>query len=332
MKQSKVQLLVSGYSTPDEPDIELLSLSDQGEFTVSDAHIYGNNPSYLCGDTEKFYACDELEPLAGVAAFEIKNDKITFLYANAFPGSLACHISSLADSLMISNYGDGTITEIEKATGEILHTLCLLEDPRKETRAHCSVVNPENTFLYTANLGQDAIFIFPIRNGRPQFKERSIFHLPDGEGPRQVLFDVERNCCYILCELGAKIHVCTCDEKTGALTLCHSYRTTHSTVKCQTGGAALLPDGTVFIANRGPNTITVFRPLPDAALEFQYETDCGGNWPRHLCAIPEQNRILVANQNSGTITCFNILQDSLSFCSETPLHGASFVMALPDSQ
>jgi 6-phosphogluconolactonase (cycloisomerase 2 family) len=57
----------------------------------------------------------------------------------------------------------------------------------------------------------------------------------------------------------------------------------------------------VYVANRGPNTISVLRA---ADLSPVAEVPSGGNWPRHFAIDGE--RMYVANQYANTVTSFRI--------------------------
>jgi 6-phosphogluconolactonase (cycloisomerase 2 family) len=59
----------------------------------------------------------------------------------------------------------------------------------------------------------------------------------------------------------------------------------------------------VYVANRGPNTVTTFEWDGTAAVRVA-ETPTGGDWPRHLALIGDH--LYVANQLSHSVTTFRI--------------------------
>jgi 6-phosphogluconolactonase (cycloisomerase 2 family) len=56
-----------------------------------------------------------------------------------------------------------------------------------------------------------------------------------------------------------------------------------------------------YVANRGPNSISVFS-LQDGEARFVGEVPSGGQWPRHIKVIDEY--LYVANQESDAVSTF----------------------------
>ena len=69
-----------------------------------------------------------------------------------------------------------------------------------------------------------------------------------------------------------------------------------------------LADGTLFVSNRGPNTISAWqRSGPTRHFLCEWPT---GDWPRALCAVPGTLYLLAACQREGAVHCY--------YCSSLP--------------
>ncbi|MGB5002551.1 MAG: beta-propeller fold lactonase family protein, partial [Gemmiger qucibialis] len=74
------------------------------------------------------------------------------------------------------------------------------------------------------------------------------------------------------------------------------------------GGACATADGTLFVSNRGPNTISAWqRSGPTRHFLCEWPT---GDWPRALCAVPGTLYLLAACQREGAVHCY--------YCSPLP--------------
>ena len=60
----------------------------------------------------------------------------------------------------------------------------------------------------------------------------------------------------------------------------------------------------LYATNRGHNSIAVFSVADDGMLNLLETTSVHGDWPRNFTLSPDENHILIANQNSNNITVF----------------------------
>ena len=63
----------------------------------------------------------------------------------------------------------------------------------------------------------------------------------------------------------------------------------------------------VYVANRGPDTVSVFAWNGESATLIA-EVPTGGEWPRHLALIDDH--LYVANERSHTVTVFRVDPDT----------------------
>lgn len=60
----------------------------------------------------------------------------------------------------------------------------------------------------------------------------------------------------------------------------------------------------LYVSNRGDNSLAIFKVLEDGKLERIDVVPTGGKFPRHFALTPCGNAVLVANQDSSTLTLF----------------------------
>ena len=91
------------------------------------------------------------------------------------------------------------------------------------------------------------------------------------------------------------------------------------------GGACRMGD-TLFVGNRGPNTVSAFRLTPSGAT-FAGEWPAG-NWPRHLACLGE-GLLLAACSRDDAVWSYRWDGRNLTRQDVLPLHQASCVLPLP---
>jgi 6-phosphogluconolactonase len=93
----------------------------------------------------------------------------------------------------------------------------------------------------------------------------------------------------------------------------------------------LSPDGRrLYVANRGNDSITAFEIGDSGRLTPRAEEPTGGAWPRHFAVVA--GRLLVANQNSDTITELVLDDDGIPRMPKlvAEIGGPSCVLPLSD--
>ncbi|MFI6477910.1 lactonase family protein [Nonomuraea sp. NPDC050663] len=233
-----------------------------------------------------------------VAAFD--RDGLTPIGERSSGGSAACHLAVHPSGgvLAVANYGDGTaslhlLDERGHFTGEPIllpHTgNGPVSDRQQNPHAHQAVFDDD--VLHVSDLGTDEIRRYSL-SGEPL----GFVRLAPGLGPRHFAFD------------GTHWHVA--GELDNSVTSYDaSWRPVARADASATPGSfpshLEARDGLVYVANRGPDTISVLRA---GSLEKVAEVSCGGAWPRHFALADD--RLLVANQNSGEVVGF-ILKDGV---------------------
>ena len=271
------------------------------------------------------------EPAGSVSAFAY--DRASGMLtptgsARSSRGAAPCYVSfdRTGRFVFVANYVGGNISVlplgIDGALGDVVQVVAHVGSGPNATRqngphAHCIVLDASNRFAIAADLGADRLFVyrFDERTGRLEAAATSPFALPAGAGPRHVVFSPDGGTAYCANELDSTLSVFTFDAGTGAL---RARQTLSTRPAGATGDNApadihVHPNGrTVYLSNRGDNTMAVFRVRPDTgALELAQTIASGGNWPRNFTLTPDARGLLVAHQRSDSVVAFRIDGDGL---------------------
>lgn len=304
----KVMLLCSGYSNSADRDIAILSVDRKGIFEKVCEYFQGDNPSFLYTEGEHFYTCSETEEYGAVTKYECKNNKINRLKTIKYSGQLVCHIQGWKQHLITCAYGSGTVSILDcNLTNETLISDTFNYTERK-SHAHWSTISPDKKFLFAADLGRDCIWSWSLKNYRLNVKDVRCMKVKQGCGPRQILFDENKDVCYVIGELDNTVSVFEY-QRNGKLLYKDSYRVSDAETPCYTGTAALDGNGRLFIANRGPDTISVFLIDGKTNLIKVDEFSCGGCWPRYITILKNERILLVGNQKSGELLSFDVSKE-----------------------
>ncbi|NLG24899.1 MAG: lactonase family protein [Clostridiales bacterium] len=293
--------VASGYGNgTSEHDIQLLELCRDGAMARLTGVCQGDCPSFLCLAGDTLYALSELPEHARVTAYHLDAGArtLTRLAALDAPGSALCHIAAAGSAVYGACFGSGDCFALDGGLTRLLWRRAPQADARTQPRAHWCAPDPWGDALYWADLGADEVRVDTLRGGLPGGGETRI-PLPAGSGPRQVV-PLGPGHIAVVCEHDASVRLLRArdgrwaEEQVLTASACAEPRN-------YPGGAARLPDGSLLVANRGPNTIALLR-RGEHAYEPAGEWEVGGDWPRHIAC--QGDYVLAACQNSGQIRSF----------------------------
>jgi 6-phosphogluconolactonase len=143
--------------------------------------------------------------------------------------------------------------------------------------------------LLVIDLGGDAIYRYRL-TGDGKLEQEDLVATPPGSGPRHVLAVGDRY--YVTAELSGELLVYSADWQLAGV-LAASMADGHNQPSELASNGRFL-----YLANRGPNTISVFAldgDLPRYVTEVQT-----GDWPRYIAI--DGDTLYVANERSGEVT------------------------------
>jgi len=196
--------------------------------------------------------------------------------------------------LITANYTGGSISvhalgpdgSIGERTDLVQHQVHG-EHPRQDA-AHPHMVLATEDQLLVTDLGADAIYLYRLTpDGK--LAQNGVLVTPRGSGPRHVLPVGDRY--YATAELSGQVLVYDAGQQL----------VTAAAASARPGPnqpSELVSDGRyLYVANRGPNTVTVF-DIQQAALRYLAEV-ATGDWPRHIALADET--LYVANERSHQV-------------------------------
>ncbi|GGN67901.1 hypothetical protein GCM10010112_31740 [Actinoplanes lobatus] len=264
------------------------------------------------------YAVNELDQ-GSVSAFTVAPDcSLIPLAVRPTGGSDPCHLAVTADGrhLVVANYSSGSVSvhplDAEGAPGERSDLLTLTgggPDAERQAGPHAHQVVPESNGpgVLISDLGSDRVWRSRLdpNSGRLSLPEPAVEAKP-GTGPRHMLHSAD-GALLVVGELTGNL---AWYRPAGGPTL-ESWGETPSS----TSSGAVYPseitmgrDGRfVYVANRGPDTVSVFSWDGEQAT-LVAEVPTGGVWPRHMVLLGDH--LYVTNQRSHSVTVFRIDPDT----------------------
>jgi len=133
-----------------------------------------------------------------------------------------------------------------------------------------------------------------------------------GSGPRHMAMHPRLDICYVSNELFNTVCVAKLDfsepEKSKERLIPIQYESTLEN-RDQTSYVSeikLSADARfLYVSNRGDNSLAIFKVQDDGQLERIDVVPTGGKFPRHFALTPCGKAVLVANQDSSTLTLFS---------------------------
>jgi 6-phosphogluconolactonase len=266
------------------------------------------------------YAVNELDT-GTVSAFSVAGDgALTVLAVQETGGRHPCHLAVTADGryLLTANYSSGNVSvhplDPEGAPGERTDLLDLDAgspgpDAERQAGPHAHLVasDPNGPAVLIADLGSDRVWrarLDPLGGRLTQLT--AAVRTPPGTGPRHLLRAAD-GALLLVGELTATLSWYRPDP-TGGLELAGSVASSTTEEPVHPSELVAGRDGRfVYVANRGPDTVSAFAWDGDKATLIA-EVPTGGTWPRHMALLADH--LYVANERSHSVTTFRVDPDT----------------------
>ena len=294
-------LLFSGYGAPGCDDLAVCRLTADGTLETLSTLRHGRAPSFCCrGQNGWIYAASERGDGADVTAYVLDGTTLREIARIEIPtGRGLCHLYACGDVIYGSCFENGLYFAVDSALTRILWQF-------QPAGANAHWVQSVGHALFLADLGNSRLYRLALENNLPTGSVKTLPQ-PTGSGPRL-------DCVY---ELDGHMRVLNHD----GCTVSTVQASTVPKPRSWPGGACATADGTLFVSNRGPNTISAWqRSGPTRHFLCEWPT---GDWPRALCAVPGTLYLLAACQREGAVHCY----DCSSLPHRAPTETAS--LALP---
>ncbi|MDJ1639818.1 lactonase family protein [Streptomyces pakalii] len=302
-----------------------------------------DNPSYLAlhpsGST--VYAVAEQEAGAVTAVRIAPDGTYEVLGSRSTGGSGTTHLSVHPSGrwLLSANYGSGSVAvhpiaedgSLGERTDLATHSSPPPGPGQGGPHAHQIVTAPDGGHVLAVDLGTDTVYTYALDESAGTLTEVSRAALAPGSGPRHLAFHPGGRFAYLACELDNTLVVCAYDPATGALTPGSGQSTGTGSGTSYPAQPVVTGDGAyVYLANRGPNSLTRYAVEDDGAGVRLLDTvPVGGDWPRQLALSPDSTLLFAANQRSSTVTVFGIGPDGSLTAVGDPFPAPVAVCVLP---
>lgn len=339
-QKTMYKMLVGTFTNGKAEGIYSLSFNSQGKLLTKTLLAKTDNPSFMTFSTDKkcVYAVNETKDNSAVTAysFDIKNNSLTILNRISLGNSGPCYVTSTEKHVIIGNYGNGTISVLERKTdGSLTDTVQTIKHVGKmfgrgkfgPSNVHQTLFSPNGKYLIVNNLGKDCIFSYAYNEngGNEVLQETDVKILEKHSGPRHSVFAKNGKLIYMLQELNVGIKVLELSDE-GKLNVIQEINIKKDSVENSGADIHLSPDEKyLYVTNRGDvNEITCFKVEKNGKLTKQNAYSTQGNKPRNFAISPNGKFVFVGNQKTDNITIFsrNIRNGKLKLVSKNTELGA----------
>ncbi len=332
----KTPLIIGTYTSEiDSSSVEpseglYLSAVDNssGQFTQPELLASIDNPSFVAMDAEHQRLYVASENTAGeLAAFQWNAESKTLELINkqSSLGAFPCYVALSPDGsqVAVANYGTGNVAvfNLDPESGALLdqpqerqHAGQGINIERQEgPHAHWVQWSSDGHFLYVVDLGIDRVMGYPVSSGSDgqaaALGEGFVaWQAEAGAGPRHLVFHPSEPLVYILNELNNTIAVAQAATD-GTFATVQTINMLPEDFAGHSQGAhiAISADGSnLYASNRGHNSIVVFEIAANGQLSVLQWVGTEGDWPRYFSLLPDESRLIVANERSHNLVAFTI--------------------------
>jgi len=299
-----------------------------GKLTDNGLAAKSNNPSFLAltSDGKYLLAVHEVKDEKGgsmgyVESFGVKKDdlKLNTLCKVTSGGAHPCYVSVNQDGYVLAaNYTGGNVALFRlDAAGKLSEALDVQQHygsgPNKarqaEPHVHSAFFESGSNRIFVPDLGIDEVSVYQLdRKGNKLAKTPvPAIKMGPGFGPRHLAFHPTMKLVYVVNELACSVSVVdlnkdgsfTTLETVSALPAGYDKPNTCADIHISKDGRFL------YASNRGLNSIAIFSADPKNGKLIQIgQEPTRGDGPRNFTLSPEEDYLLVANQNTQDIVAF----------------------------
>ncbi|WP_431278968.1 lactonase family protein [Leifsonia poae] len=290
------------------------------------------NPSWLTAtaDGSRVYAVEEAAPDGRVAAFaRDTSGALNALGTVSVGGAEPAHLTLDPSErfVLVGAYGGGSIAVFALAEdGALGDRVAFVQhegsgpDARRQEGPHVHnlVFDPETSELAVVDLGLGQVLFYSFgEDGALTLRPEATIS-PGAVGPRHLAFHPDGRHAFVVNELDNTVDVLRRDGDRFVRVGGASTRPEDAAGDSSAAAIRVSPSGaTVFVTNRGDDTVAVFSFEDSAGLKLVASESTRGKAPRDLILTPDARRILIANQDSDSVAVFSFEEEtrSLEFVS-----------------
>ncbi len=314
---------VGSYTRGDSKGLHIFDFNPETlEFKLREVFEI-NNPSFvhLSHDGQFLYCnCDE-----GIAAFRIMKDgSLVLINKGSVNGLRPCYISTDRANryLITAGYHDGKLTVLRlledggvgSVTDEVfMKGLGSVAGRNYRCHVNCALFTPDEHYVLAVDLGMDQVKIYEFDHEYGKITLHDILRCELESGPKHMLFSKDGQYAYLTHEDKNYVTQYAYDsvhakfEKRQSLpTVPEKFEGYNSAITLK-----LSADEThLFVTNSGDNSVAVYKIDPETkAMTTICILPTSGDYPRDLFVVPGRDSFVCVNQESNSLTCFDVNYD-----------------------
>ncbi len=319
--------LVGTYTGEGSEGIYLFRFdSDEGLLTPADTVSGISNPSYLTlsPDHSFLYAvneeADSADATVSAFSFDKESGELSFLNRQSSRGGAPCYVSTdqNGEAVFVGNYLGGSLAmfpvneegSLREAETAIVHEGSSVNENRQESpHVHCTILSPDNNFLFATDLGTDQITGYAFNSEQVALESRPsiTYETETGAGPRHLTFHPNGTFAYLINELKGTVDALAYDGE--SLEKLQTISTLPDNYEGAVSGADIhvSPDGKfLYASNREDlNNIVIFSIDEETGMLTNVgQQSSGGVHPRNFMIDPTGIFLLAANRHTDNIVVF----------------------------
>lgn len=341
---NEYNVYVGTYAEKESSGIHVYSLEESTSEWKSIQQISGiTNPSFLAlsASGDFLYAASEMEQYLGQASGAVVSYKIdsvtgqlTYLNEQLTLGGSSCHLSidSSGKFLVVANYSGANIClfpiELDGSIGAMADLVSYegrgLTNRQEASHPHSVTWDPNKRYVFLCDLGLDVVKCYVIDESERKLKFQHEVKLPDGAGPRHMVFHKELPFAYVVNELDSTVSVFQYEQEQGRLLPLEHLSTLPEGFADNTSFCAdihISPSGEVLLAsNRGHDSLAVFRiDQTTGRLTSLGYVSTEGKIPRNFAITPSGQYVIAANQTTDSVVTFRWNEEEETFSESEPI-------------
>jgi 6-phosphogluconolactonase len=329
--QKNYYLLVGTYTRGKSTGIHVYDFDKQtGSVRVIDS-VQTPNPSYLAvAPNQKFvYAVSEtvrgnFSGKVRAFSFDQKTGSLDFINEQSSVGDNPCYIvvDKTGKWVVVGNYSSGTLAVLPiKNDGSLGEPVSSFRHWGKSVNAqrqeaphvHCTVLSPDNRYLFVEDLGIDKIMIYSFNDQTGSIRPKDSVKLKEGSGPRHFAFHPSGKWAYLVQELSGTVTAFSYQRGKLKKTQTISTLPPNFNQFFTSADIHISNDGKFLYASTrdSANTLAIFKidKVTGKLSPVGYQSTLGKT-PRNFNFDPSGDYLLVANQNSDNVVVFKVNRQS----------------------
>jgi len=277
------------------------------------------NPSFLCLDAAQSRLYCVHGDFSEVSSFAIEpgSGRLRQTGRQYTGGRNPVHLtlSTSQQWLLVANYASGNIVSLPVKLDGTLGSLASSIDlpgqhgPRAEQQGshpHQLCLDPTGRWILVPDKGLDKVFTLSLPEASGALTITGETSFPAGSGPRHMIFHPRAARAYVVGELDRTVMTCEFSPADGQLVLDDVTSTVPPGVETgSAAGIAISGSGEfLHVSNRGHDSIASYLIDQETGrLSGRTWSVTSGRTPRFVCATPDGQHLLVANEDSDSVAC-----------------------------